>query len=343
MTGRRTASALAIGSTLLLGCAPAAARPTPSAPPPAAADVASATVSSTASCMDRGPATITFSGPQVGRYEGRYTTPAHAIIDASTATWRSDTSGSPLRVGNADSICWHGGTITGQFSDDMRWSAFHDTYAFVGYGSHMVVEDLRAHNFGDGIKWLEDKTVDWTVRRVHLSHMHDDCVETDWAQSGRIEDVLFEGCYVFLASRPNPYVTGAVGGANDTIVVDGAVVWMEPMKTVYSGASPSTSAIFKVARGRASQSPSMRLRNVVLRVDLAPGVGDACLNPKNLVVESVNNVVVWLGSGDYPCLPLPSGWTLTRDKSVYDDAVAQWKARHPRAVGSLSPGAENNH
>jgi hypothetical protein len=71
------------------------------------------------------------------------------------------------------------------------------------------------------------------------------------------------------------------------------------------------------------------LKNIVLRVDVKPGVSNACLNPANLVKQSVNNTVVWLGSGDYPCLPLPPGWTLTRDKGVYDRAVADWKARNP--------------
>jgi hypothetical protein len=40
-------------------------------------------------------------------------------------------------------------------------------------------------------------------------------------------------------------------------------------------------------------------------------------------------VIVWLGPGEYPCLPLPPGWTLTTDRRVWDDAVAAWTARHP--------------
>ncbi|MGH7528139.1 MAG: hypothetical protein ACREMX_15700 [Gemmatimonadales bacterium] len=280
-----------------------------------------------ASCLDGSGPKVTLTGSQ-GTYDKRSSMASGTRIDARSASWTTSKSGSPVRAGGGSDICWYGGRITGQFSDDMSWSAFHDTYAFVGYGRRQVVENLRAHKFGDGIKWEKDATDNWTVRRVHLSDMHDDCVETDWAKSGRIEDVLFEGCYVFLATRPRS--SSSANGSSNTVVVDRAVVWMKPIKNTYDNDPPnSTSAIFKIDPSR---SPKMRLRNLVLRVDVKPGAGGegrACLNPRNLVVESVNNVVVWTGSGSYPCLPLPSGWTLTRDKGVWDRAVADWKAKHP--------------
>jgi hypothetical protein len=116
------------------------------------------------------------------------------------------------------------------------------------------------------------------------------------------------------------------------ITVDRAVVWMKPTLTTYNGVPNSTGAVFKVDNATNSVSPRMRLRNIVLRVDVDPSVGNPCLNPYNLVIESVDNVVVWTGSGDYPCLPLPQGWTLTRDQGVWDQAVADWKARHPEVA-----------
>jgi hypothetical protein len=292
--------------------------PPPPPPPPASAN-----------CFDGGPATVTLSGAQ-GTYDQR-SLASGTIIDAASATWSTSSSGAPVRVGGGSGICWHGGRITGLFSDEMSWSAFHDTYAFVGYAANQVVEDLRAHKFGDGVKWLESATDNWTVRRVHLSDMHDDCVETDWAKGGRIEDVLFEGCYVFLATRPRKSVSVSADSSR-VITVDRAVVWMKPTLTTYDGVPNSTGAVFKVDNATNSVSPRMRLRNIVLRVDVDPSVGDPCLNPYNLVIESVDNVVVWTGSGDYPCLPLPQGWTLTRDQGVWDQAVADWKARHPEVA-----------
>jgi hypothetical protein len=134
--------------------------------------------------------------------------------------------------------------------------------------------------------------------------------------------------YVWIATRPRPSSAARVDGSSRRLVIERNVAWMEPMATVYSGPAPSTSAVFKVDRSPPSVSPRMILRHNVLRVDVAPGVGDACLDPEHLVLESVGNVVVWLGDGEYPCLPLPDGWSLTRDRAVWDQAVAAWKARH---------------
>ncbi|MGH7528140.1 MAG: metallophosphoesterase family protein [Gemmatimonadales bacterium] len=299
--------------------------PPPSAPPPPPPPPPVGT-----SCLERGPATITLTGNRTSSYDRRSDLAAGTIVDANAASWTMSGTGAGARAGDADAICWHGGTITNTLSQDNSWATFHDAYAFMGYGSNMVVEDLRAHNFGDGIKWVEETSGNWTVRRVHLSDMHDDCVETDWVKGGRIEDVLFEGCFVFLATRPRSSLSGSVDGSQETIAVDRAVVWMKPIKNTYNMDPPnSTGAVFKVDNSSDSDSPRMRLRNIVLRVDVEPGSGNACLNPYNLVVESVNNTVVWTGSGDYPCLPLPQGWTLTRDLAVWNAAVADWKARHP--------------
>jgi hypothetical protein len=41
-------------------------------------------------------------------------------------------------------------------------------------------------------------------------------------------------------------------------------------------------------------------------------------------------VVVWLGEGPFPD-PLPDCFTVTTDKSVWDNAVAEWKANHPQS------------
>jgi hypothetical protein len=72
---------------------------------------------------------------------------------------------------------------------------------------------------------------------------------------------------------------------------------------------------------------SLVYENNVFRADALPGTGTLCLNQHNMVTRSSGNILVWLGSGSYPCT-LPPGWTLTRDVGVWDAAVAEWKARH---------------
>lgn len=44
-----------------------------------------------------------------------------------------------------------------------------------------------------------------------------------------------------------------------------------------------------------------------------------------------NNVMVWLGPGDYPAR-LPACFTVTKDRSVWDRAVDAWKRAHPALV-----------
>jgi hypothetical protein len=207
-----------------------------------------------------------------------------------------------------------------------NWSTYHDTYAYQMSGAGFIVEDAYAENVGDGIKWMDGTTNDWVARRIHLKDMHDDCVETDWMRSGTLEDFLFEGCYAFLAIRPNSSVSSSYDNPRGTIVVRNGVAWMKPTATTYDGVPYSTSAVFKTDNG--TRTPRVVVENLVLRVDVDPEVGNACLNPNGQVLAR-NATVVWTGSGDYPCLPLPPGWTLSRDKGVYDRAAADWKARNP--------------
>jgi hypothetical protein len=279
-------------------------------------------------CPGRSQAPVTISGQQAKPWFPPALT-ANTVIDARTAKWIG-VADSPLRWGGGNDLCWTGGFVQGLYPETESWSRMHDTKAMrVGQrgGARPTVERFHAVNYGDGIS-LEDGAEDFVIRDVHLVHMRDDCVENDFGHGGRIEDSFFEGCYVWVATRPRSSIVPSTDGADRLLVIEHNVAWMEPMQTVYSGPAPSTSAVFKVDRSSRSASPKMILRHNVLRVDVPPGVGNACLNPRDLVVESVHNVVVWLGPGDYPCLPIPDGWTLTRDKAVWDRAVADWKARH---------------
>jgi hypothetical protein len=51
--------------------------------------------------------------------------------------------------------------------------------------------------------------------------------------------------------------------------------------------------------------------------------------PPEKLESCSGNVMVWLGDGPFPGPPLPSCFTVTTDRTVWDDAVAAWKARHP--------------
>jgi hypothetical protein len=50
--------------------------------------------------------------------------------------------------------------------------------------------------------------------------------------------------------------------------------------------------------------------------------------PPGKLSGCANNVMVWLGPGDFPTT-LPDCFTVTKDRTVWDNAVADWLARHP--------------
>lgn len=292
----------------------------PTPPPPA-----------TASCLDGRSATMTLAGTQTARLDNRTGLAANAVIDARQASWPQVDEYAVL-IGGGDGWCWSGGRIEGFWDDQTSWSAMHGTAAFEDYGgANTIVEGLWLKNYGDG--WKPRITADnWTLRRSHFIHMRDDCLENDYERAGLVDDVFFEGCYNAFSARPSSTNQGAYSGANNVWTIQNSLVWLEPMQAVYKGTPPNTSGFFKWDKSSYDSSPKLILRNNVFRADMVPADGNLCLTPvapSNKVIESTNNTIVWLGSGSYPCLPLPPGWTLTTDRKVWDDAVATWKAAHP--------------
>jgi hypothetical protein len=79
-------------------------------------------------------------------------------------------------------------------------------------------------------------------------------------------------------------------------------------------------------------SPKLALYNTVFMAERVGQVGgDRMGVPPGQLLDCANNVMVWLGPGDFPA-ELPACFTVTTDRAVWDDAVADWLDRHP-AVG----------
>jgi hypothetical protein len=278
-------------------------------------------------CFDRGKATMTIAGTQASRLDNRTGLAVGAVIDARTAYW-PQVDDYPVLVGGGAGWCWSGGRIEGLWDDQTTWADMHGRTAFEDYGgANTVLEGLRLKNYGDGLA-IRITADDWMLRRSHFVHMRDDCIENDYERGGLVDDVFFEGCYSGFSARPSDAKLGAYSGANHVWTIQSSLVWLEPMAQPYKGTPPNTSGFFKWDKSTYDSSPRLVLRNNVFRADMVPADGTLCLAPPGKLVESTNNVIVWLGPGAYPCLPLPAGWTLTTDRRVWDDAVAVWKRRH---------------
>ncbi len=290
--------------------------PADSTPPP----VLSAT------CADRGPYTTRVTGTRLN--QAFVTDVDGARYDATGALFqRSTSSGVTIRL-SGDDNCWHGGRVQGLYDPaTTTWELYHNVSDWGGLGARSVVEDFSSVNMGDCIGYGPEAD-DFTIRRVHCQDMHDDCIESDWMKAGKVRDALFEGCYVFLATRPRSSIASTVSGAANTIAMDSVIVWHKETRTGYNFNGPSVGPLFKFDRNSPSRSPKVTLKNVIIRVDRQANFQGVNLNEQGLITCLGNCTVVWGQPGPYPH-PLPPGWTLTRDRGVYDRAVASWKARHP--------------
>lgn len=284
-------------------------------------------------CLRRSGPRIDISRLQTNQYR-RSSTDNDTVFDATNAKWTgTNDGGSPipwtitLRDSNSgNNACWFGADIRGAWDDTdpgISWeNPYHHSGGITIDLANFLLEGIRIDNQGDGIRAYGPNV---RIRAAYLSDIHDDCIENDDVHSLTTEDSLLDGCYVAFSARPFKNSKPEDGSDNLWIVRD-TLVRLEPQPTVYRGPSPGHGGFFKWdSEGR---SPQMSIHNTVFRVDQEPNHGTIGI-PDSLVMESCsNNTIVWLGSGEFP-ETLPSCFTVTTDESVWDDAVAEWRARHP--------------
>ncbi|MGZ4676516.1 MAG: hypothetical protein ACXVJ7_04775 [Acidimicrobiia bacterium] len=312
--GRITATGLALAAGLGLLVAPAA---------PASAAAGTSPVRSplqvVEDCIAGHRPVTTLTGPQSGRFTsdvGR-----DATVDALGATWLQ-TDNWPISFGGGPGGCWLGGRVIGTYPQSTPWSSFHHTGAMNLTKPDFDIVGLRVHNIGDGIR-IRAGASDFRVSGVHMSFLHDDCVENDQLYSGVIEDSLFDGCYVPFSARPSS--GDSVEGRRNTETIRDNVVRLQPTPTVYKGRAPGTGGFFKW--DESGRAPKLVVEGNVFRADQRPNHQDLGL-PKGYDVQCHDNVVVWLGKGRYPDR-LPKCFRVTTDRRVWDRAVAGWYAAHP--------------
>jgi hypothetical protein len=262
---------------------------------------------------------------------------ANQKFDATGATWTGKLSYA-VWVGNnlANNICWHGGRIVGTWDQaTTQWEVYHDTGALVFVGPNSIWEDLYVENYGDAIRagpggfsTTDTLTQNWTMRRIHVVDMHDDCVENDRQWEGLIDDSFFEGCFVLVSTRPAGGWTG--DGRNNTVTIQNSLLWHKAFFfpegcRLATATPPCTGPTWKWDNRSGMPGPKLALKNTIIRIDQHPSQGVLNMPPQT---TCENTVIVWLGSGEYPA-PVPAGCTVTTDVGVWDRAVSDWEARHP--------------
>ena len=277
------------------------------------------------SCLDVGGPLMVLTGPQ-SAYEPRGLADS-ARVDARQASW-VDVGPKPVRVSAGPGLCFSGGVIQGSYADTVSWTTMHETYGLQVAGPLPTVEAVRIHDYGDGIS-LGENADGWTIRGAHLSFVRDDCIENDYLWNGLIDDVLFDGCYVGYSARTYGNLPETLDRSANVVTVRRTLWRLQLMPTVYEGPAPAHLGFFKLDKD--GTSPRFALHdNVFFPAMLAGSSGMFMWPPADKIASCSNNVVVWLGAGDFP-LPagLPVGCvTVVRDQAVWDTAVAAWLTRH---------------
>ena len=265
---------------------------------------------------------LTVSGPQGSEQLKERRLPSGTTIDARTASWTGEVN-YPMLIDGGRGACVVGASALGTWPETTTWSVMHGVAALRLSNPASIVEDVRLHDYGDGIR-LIDGAQHFLVRRAYLSSMRDDCIENDFANSGIVQDSLFDGCYNAFSSRQYDGMDRNRDGSGDVWLIRDSLVRLQPMQSVYKerGRIPGHAGFFKWD----AEGPQLQLVDNVFRADQDANTVGLDI-PLDKLRTCSGNVMVWLGEGPYPGT-LPPCFTLTRDRSVWDDAVARWKAAH---------------
>jgi len=273
----------------------------------------------------RGPL-VTLRGTRTSEYSNRSLAPG-TRIDARGATFLASSSTRyPISLDGGADVCLAGGTVRGQYDRTLDWATMHDmNNAGAAFASPTTVDGIRVDDVTDGLR--PRGIGPFTIRNAWLSYIRDDCVEDDHVEGGLIDDSLFDGCYVAISERPSSAIGGQGGG--QLLTIRRSLLRLEPMPGPRNGSRGElgNGEFFKWS----DRATALALYdNVFMAEKVGQGGPDTMGVPRPLA-GCARNVMVWLGPGEYPA-PLPACFRVTRDRAVWDAAVADWKARHP-AVG----------
>ncbi len=286
---------------------------------------------------------VTLGSPHItltGTYSDSFTDGTlepDTTIDASAATFLgSPTNSYPISLGGGPGVWLTGGAVLGQYDRSWTWDQMHteNNAAVVFDSDHTTVDGMRIDDVTDGIR--PQKGGFFVVRNVRLSYVRDDCIENDHLHGALVDESLFDGCYSAFSARPSPaIIAGGADGSREVWRIQNSLIRLQPMPGPDGGSTDGlgTGGFFKWDSWNdptTSLSPKLALVGNIFMAERVGQVGPSRMGiPPGQVVSCANNVMVWLGPGDFPA-PLPVCFTVTKDRAVWDNAVADWVRRHPQ-------------
>ena len=254
-----------------------------------------------------------------------------SFFDAGSADWSGRAAdGTPIpwlvtlrsSGGLGRGSCWVGGFLRGPWDDTAPGVSWEDPYHHAGGFTidvpDLTVEDVRIENQGDGIH-IVDNGSNASLRSILMRDIHDDCIENDSLHTLSVDNVLLDGCYVAFSARPHS-LDSTPDRSGNVWTITNSLVRLEPQPTVYRGPAPGHGGFFKWD----TRAPKLSIHNTIFRVDQQANHGTLGI-PSSVEMHSCsNNIVVWLGGGDYPG-DLPACFSVTTDVSVWNNSVAAWR------------------
>lgn len=278
----------------------------------------------------------TISGSYRETYGLRGHSSSNSRIDATKAKFLEPGTGKSVRLMDSDSTCLSGGLVDPSLSASVSWSTFHDTVGVVvGNSKNAVIERMAFMRTGDALV-ISKGSPNWTLRDSYIAHAGDDVVQNDYMYTGTVDNVLVDQAFTGFSCRLAKYDRGEGYTPGGTMTIKNSLVALRPQKGVYKpgeNRSPGHGTFFKWEQ---KESPGCKLvlkNNIFLatqdsnEVNLYLNPSDSYLVGYKSLIEASGNVIVWLGKGAYPA-PVPSGFTVTRDASVWNKARAKWFDQH---------------
>jgi hypothetical protein len=229
----------------------------------------------------------------------------------------------------AERLCVIGGEVVGQQSRSLTWQQVkhqHDGDGMrVVAGDWYVVDGLRVDNVEDGFAPFGDGFVG---RNLYFTYIRDDCIENDAIAGGYVADSLFDGCSMGLSERPSSGFDPTPPAPGETFTMDRVLLHVQPMpRDENTSDHLGNGQLFKWSKW----SNHLVLRDSVFWVERVSMNGARAMGfPEGTVAHNVT--LVWTGPGNYPAA-VPHGVTVTKDRTVWDNARRSWLARHDYPPG----------
>jgi hypothetical protein len=273
-----------------------------------------------------------------------------AVLDLRGAIFRTEQKPEkknlyPINLRGGRNVRVVGGLVYGSTPADIGWGERYSgaNSAAINFGNYKqpndlmaggIVEQMRLYNVWDGFR--PACAPGFVIQDNWVTHLADDCLENDQHQPGTFQRNLLDGVFVAFSSRNS----GAKhDGSRAEVLIKDNLIRMGlfpgwPGKRHELG--PACGDVFKWER----QGTRVRvIGNTFWFADSPRTQYGTRTDPfgdelgfgaiwAEIVLESRDNLIIWIGEGEYPW-PVPDGFRVIRDAAVWQQKKLAWIAAHP--------------